>query len=91
MKIQQAEVELETSYHEELDYINEELDVMPFSSKGKSHTEDWIFKVDKNVQVNTEMPSSPIGLVRNATYESFDTIAAVSTASGISVAKGPIF
>ena len=33
------------------------------------------------------MPSSPIRLVRNATYEILDTIAGVSTASGISVAK----
>ena len=33
LKIQQAEVELETSYHEELNYINEELEVMPSSSK----------------------------------------------------------
>ena len=87
MKIQQAEVELETSYHEELNYINEELEVMPSSSKRKSHTEDRVFKVDKNVQVNIKMPSSPIRLVRNATYEILDTIAGVSTASRISVAK----
>ena len=33
------------------------------------------------------MPSSPIRLVRNATYEILDTIAGVSTASRISVAK----
>ena len=33
------------------------------------------------------MPSSPIRLVQNATYEILDTIAGVSTASGISVAK----
>ena len=33
------------------------------------------------------MPSSPIRLVRNATYEILDTIAGVSTASIISVAK----
>ena len=33
------------------------------------------------------MPSSPIRLIRNATYEILDTIAGVSTASGISVAK----
>ena len=33
------------------------------------------------------MPSSPIRLVRNATNEILDTIAGVSTASGISVAK----
>ena len=33
LKIQQAEVELETSYHEELNYINEELELMPSSSK----------------------------------------------------------
>ena len=87
MKIQQAEVELETSYHEELNYIIEELEVMPSSSKRKSHTEDRVFKVDKNVQVNIKIASSPIRLVRNATYEILDTIAGVSTASGISVAK----
>ena len=87
LKIQQAEVELETSYHEELNYINEELEVMPSSSKWKSHTEDRVFKVDKNVQVDIKMPSSPIRLVRNATYWILDTIAGVSTASGISVAK----
>ena len=46
LKIQQVEVELETSYHEELNYINEELDMMPSSSKGKSHTENRLFKVD---------------------------------------------
>ena len=33
------------------------------------------------------MPSSPIRLVRNAIYEILDTIAGVSTTSGISVAK----
>ena len=87
MKIQQAEVELETSYHEELNYIIEELEVMPSSSKRKSHTEDRVFKVDKNVQVNIKIASSPIRLVRNATYEILDTIAGVSTASGISIAK----
>ena len=33
------------------------------------------------------MPSYPIRLVWNATYEILDTVAGVSTASGISVAK----
>ena len=69
LKIQQAEAELETSYHEELNYINEELEVMPFSSEQESHREDRVFKGDKNVQVNIKMPSSPIRLVRNAVYE----------------------
>ena len=87
MKIQQAEVELETSYHEELNYTNGELEVMSSFSKQKSHTENRVFKVDKNVQVNIKMPSYPIHLVRNATYEILDTIAGVSTTSGITVAK----
>ena len=87
LKIQQAEVELETSYYEELNYINEKLEMMPSSSKRKYHTEDRVFKVDKNFQVKIKMPSSPIRLVQNATYEILDTIAGVSTASGISVAK----
>ena len=87
LKIQQAEVELETSYHEELNYTNGELEVMFSSSKQKSHTENRVFKVDKNVQVNIKMPSYPIRLVWNATYEILDTVAGVSTASGISVAK----
>ena len=87
LKIQQAEVELETSYHKELNYISEELEEMPSSSKRKSHTEDQVFKVDKNVQVNIKLPLSPTGLVRNATYEILDAIAGVSTASGILVAK----
>ena len=60
LKIQQAEVELETSYDEELNYITEELEVMPSSSKRKSHTEEPVFKVHRNVQVNIKMPSSPI-------------------------------
>ena len=87
LKIQQAEVELETSYHKELNCISEELEEMPSSSKGKSHTEDQIFKVDKNVQVNIKLPLSPTGLVRNATYEILNAIAGVSTAPGILVAK----
>ena len=87
LKIQQAEVELETSYHEELNYTNGELEVMFSSSKQKSHTENRVLKVDKNVQVNIKMPSYPIRLVWNATYEILDTVAGVSTASGISVAK----
>ena len=75
LKIQQAEVELEISYHQELIYINEKLEVMPSSSKQKSHTEDRVCKVAKNVQVNiynsfiSHIPSSHICLVRNATYE----------------------
>ena len=52
---------------------------MLFSLKRKSHAEDRVFKVDKNVQVNIKMPSSPKRLVRNATYEVLDTIAGVST------------
>ena len=87
LKIQQAEVELETSYHKELNYISDELEEIPSSSKRKSHTEDQVFKVDKNVQNNIKLPLSPTGLVRNATYEILDAIAGVSTASGILVAK----
>ena len=70
-----------------MNYINEELEVMPSSSKRKPRTEDRVFKVDKNVQFNLKMPSSPIRLVRNAAYEILDTIAGVSIASVISVAK----
>ena len=87
LKIQQAEVELETSYHEELSYVNEELEMMPSSLKRKSHADDRVFKVDKNVQVNIKMLSSPIRLVRNATHAILDTVAGVNTASGIAVAK----
>ena len=61
--------------------------MVPSSSKRKSHTEERVLKVDKNVQVNIKMPSSFIRLVRNATYEILDNIACVSTVSGISVAK----
>ena len=85
--MQQAKVEMKTSYHEELNYITEELEVMPSSAKRKSHKEDRVFKVDKNVQVSIKVASSLIRLVRNATYEILDTIAGVSTASGISIAK----
>ena len=60
LKIQQAEAELETSYDEELNYITEELEMMPSSSKRKYHTEEPVFKVHRNVQVNIKMPSSPI-------------------------------
>ena len=74
-------------YHEEFNYINEEIEGIPSFSKQKSHIEDRVFKVDKNVQVNIKMPSSPIRLVGNATYEMLDTIAGVSTSSGISIAK----
>ena len=87
LKIQKAEVEVETSYHEKFNYFNEELELTPSSSKPKSHTENRVFKVDKYVQVNIKMPSFPICLVGNATYQILDTIAGVTTASAISVAK----
>ena len=93
LALQQSMIEAETSFREDISFINEDSEEMPTTNSSRSSNEainnrrEKPIMVDKEIQIKLKNTTEPIRLVRNSTYKILNTIASVSTTAGILVEK----
>ena len=93
MSIQAAMIAEEAEREDEISFINEDLEVLSQSqteSRRAVPVLETPLMVHKDIQVDLVRPTEPVRLVRNSNPKILDTIAAVSSAAGVSVAKARI-